>query len=74
MTLIIAEAWVNHNGSLETAKKLIEVESKLEEKTNLKKPKKQNPRKKSSSTKIDIVEVNENETNNQPKKKGWWNN
>ncbi len=32
------------------------------------------PRVKRSSSKIDIVEINEKDTKNQPKKKGWWNN
>ncbi len=31
-------------------------------------------RKKSSSKKIDIVDINNKETKNQPKKTGWWNN
>ena len=32
------------------------------------------PRKKSSSSKIDVVDINKKEAKNQPKKKGWWSN
>ena len=48
------------------------------ETNNLTKTEKNKPtkkiRKKSSSKKIDIVEVNNSETKNQPKKTGWWSN
>ena len=48
------------------------------ETNNLTKTEKNKPtkkiRKKSSSKKIDIVEVNNSKTKNQPKKTGWWSN